>query len=99
WAGQAAPEHLGRRRVTAVVRAHDAGQRVRLRTVPVRVRGRADRANVVEERVRVPDAGVEPELVADVGAGIAPVRDLDLVEDVVGELVEVRSAVGQFERE
>ncbi len=34
--------------------------------------------------------GVEAELVGDIGIGVVVVVDMDLVEDVVAELVEVR---------
>ena len=77
----------------------DARDAVELRPVPVGVRERVDRAGVVEERVRVPRLGAEAELVADVLVAVAGVVDLDLVEDVVAEAVEVRTAGGLLERD
>jgi hypothetical protein len=68
-----------------------AGHRVELAAVPVRRVEGADRARVVEERVGVADLGGEPELVGDVRVAVAGVVDVDLVEDVVAELVEVRA--------
>ena len=54
---------------------------------------------VVEERARVHDLRGEPELVRDVFDRVAVVVDAKRVEHVVTELVEVRSAVGRFERD
>ena len=57
-----------------------------------------DRVGVVEERARVLDLGVEPELVGDVLVAVAGVVDLDLVLHVIREAVEVRAAGGLLER-
>ena len=84
--GRSAAEHRAARR--AVVARH----RVDLADVKFGIVERRDRAGVVEERVRVLDLGPEPELVDDVVDGVAVVVDVDLVEDVVAELVEVRAA-------
>ena len=73
--------------------------RVCLRSVPVRVAQRRDRPGVVEERVRVPRRGREPELVADVVLAVSVVVDLDLVEHGVVEAREVRPAGRSFERD
>ena len=59
-----------------------------------------DLAGVVQEDVVGPGVGehrVEPELVGDVGVGVVVVVDMDLVEDVVAELVEVRPTGGLLE--
>ena len=72
---------------------------VRLWPVPVRVVQRVDRADVVEERVRVLGRGVEAELVGQILFAIAVVVDLDLVEDAVVEAVEVRPAGRSLERD
>ena len=98
WAGQVAAQDVFRAPAAVAVIAGPAGQGERLRPVPGEVAGRGDRAGVVQERVRVTDRGVEGEAVDDVGAGVASVRNLDLVADVVGEFVEVRATVGQLER-
>jgi hypothetical protein len=63
---------------------------VGLDEVEVRVVQRADRRGGVEERVRVPDLGVEAELVADVRLAVAGVVDVDPVLGGVVEPVEVR---------
>src|SRR5215207_4893448 len=78
---------------------HQLGDRVGLPTVPVRVVQAGDLAGVVEERPLVANPGREPELVGDVGLRISVVVDVDLVEDVVAELVEVRSAGGALQRD
>ena len=75
------------------------GDVVGLLPVPVGAVERGDRAGVVEERVRVRDDGLEPELVDDVRPAVAVVVDLDLVEHVVTELVEVRAAGRRLRRE
>ncbi len=72
---------------------------VELALVPVRVVERVDRPGVVEERVRVAQLGVEPELVGDVGPRVAVVVDVDRVDDVVAELEEVRPAGRILERD
>ena len=77
----------------------DPGDRVGLRTVAGRVADVGDRPGVVEERVRVADLGGEPELVGHVGLGVAAVADVDLVEDVVAELEEVRAALRVLQRD
>ncbi len=79
----------------------DPCQRVGLLPVPVRRRRRGrqrgDRSVVVEERRRDVVDGRESELVADVRGAVPGVVEVDLVEHVVAELVEVRSAVRRFE--
>jgi hypothetical protein len=75
----------------ALVDAHDP---VGLRTVPVGVVERVDRAGVVEERVLVPRLALEPEPVGDVFDAVVGVIDLQLVTDVVAEACEVRAAGG-----
>ena len=72
---------------------------VGLANVQVRVVERRDRARVVEERVPVRDRGREAELVADVLVRIAVVVDLELVQDAVVELREVRPARRLLERD
>ena len=71
----------------------DPGDRVVLRPVPRLVGDRGDRPGVVEEGLLVADLCLEPELIRDVTLGRAAVRDTDLIEHVVAELVEVRSTV------
>jgi len=66
--------------------------RVELPHVPRWARQRRDRTGVVEERVRVAKDGAEAELVRDVLDRVTVVVDLDLVENVVAELKEVRAA-------
>ena len=83
----------------AVLLKVDERDVVRLRPVPARIVQRRDRPGVVEERVRVPRRGREAELVADVGAAVTVVVDLDLVQDAVVEAVEVRPAGRSFERD
>jgi len=79
--------------------ACDPGDGVELPAVPVRAVQRPDRAGVVEERVRVPQPGGELELIGDVRLPVPVGVDVDLVEDVVTELVEVRAARGLLERD
>ena len=75
----------------ASCRCRHSRHRVELATVPVLARQRLDRPDVVEERGRNRVLAVELELVGDVGDAVAVVVDVDLVEDVVAELIEVRS--------
>ncbi len=91
-AGQPGGEHLG----LAVL---DPGERVELRPVPAGAVETRDLAGVVEEGLRVAHHGVELEAVGDVGLGLAPVGDVDVVDHVVAELVEVRPAVRGLERD
>lgn len=77
----------------------DAGDRVGLAAVPVRGVERLDGAGVVQEGVLVRHRGGEAELVGHVRAAVAVVVDVDLVEDVVAELVEVRAAVRALQRQ
>ncbi len=56
-------------------------------------------AGVVQERVRVADLCGEPELVSDVRLGVPVGVDVDLVQDVLAELIEVRAAGWQLERD
>ena len=84
-AGQVLAQHLA----LAVL---DAGHVVELAAVPVRAVERQDRAGVVEERVRVPQLGLEVERVGDVVLAVAAVVNVDLVQHVVAERVEVRPA-------
>ena len=76
-----------------------ARDRVRLLDVQVRVGGRGDLAGVVEERVRVRDVRLEPELVRDVVTRVPVVVDVDLVEDSRVEAVVVRPARRILERD
>jgi hypothetical protein len=79
--------------------ALDPGHRIELTDVPARAGQAGDRTRVVQEGVRVGVLGGELELVGDrVGHGAA-VGDGDLVENVVAEAVEVRSAVRSLERD
>ena len=92
-------EHLALPLRLAVRPEVDERDAVGLRPVPARIGERADRTGVVEERVRVPRRGVEPELVGDVWLAVPAVVDLELVEDGVVEAVEVRPAGRTFERD
>jgi len=58
-----------------------------------------DRPGVVEGRAGVADLGLEAELILDVRHAIAVVVDVDLVHDIIGESVEVRSTLRGFERD
>ena len=79
--------------IVLVVMTHqDARHGIRLPKIPRRAVQRGDRPGVVQERGRVGDRRLESELVHDVGASVAVVVDLDLVQDVVAELEEVRAA-------
>ena len=91
-ARELAGEHFG----LAVL---DPGDRVELTDVPARAGQAGDRPGVVEERVRVGVLGGERELVGDRVGDAAAVGDGDLVENVVAEVVEVRSAVRSLERD
>ena len=74
------------------------GDGVGLADVEVGVVQRCDLVSVVQERVWVRVRGLEPELVLDVGHGIAVVVDVELVEHIVTELMKIRSACWKFER-
>jgi hypothetical protein len=79
----------------------DPCQRIGLLPVPVRHRRRrrqrGDRSVVVEERGRDVVDGRESELVADVRCTVPGVVGVDLIEHVVAELIDIRSAVRGFE--
>src|SRR5919204_4607451 len=64
--GNVRPEYLARPQLLALPVEVDERDAVGLWPVPVRVAERGDRARVVEERVRIPRRGVEPELVGQV---------------------------------
>ncbi len=91
-------------RTGEIVRQHgglatlDLRHRVVLAQVPVGVVQRRDRPGVVEEAARVGERLREAELVGDVRVGRAAIRDVDLVEHVVAEVVEVRSTRWALER-
>jgi len=68
----------------------DAGDRVGLAPVEMRIVDRGDRAGVVQERVLVPNPGREPKLEGEVGLAATVVADVDVVQDIVAELIEVR---------
>src|SRR5688572_3963991 len=78
--------------------AVDPRHGVELADVPVRVVERCDRTRVVEERVQVSGFGAEPELEGNVLDRVAVVVHHDLVEHVVVELPEVRTAGWQLQR-
>ena len=76
----------------------DARDVVELAPVPRGRVERGDRADVVQERAAYLQHRGEGELERDVGAAVAVVVDVDLVQDVVAELVEVRSGRRPLER-
>ena len=78
---------------------NDARDRVGLLDVQVRVGRRRDLVRVVEERVRVRDGGLEPELVRDVVPCVAVVVDVELVQRRRVEAVVVRPAGRILERD
>ena len=84
-------------RISVTVR--HAGNGVGLDPVPARAGQAGDLARVVQERVRVLDVGLEPELVDDVRIGVHVVVDHELIQHVVAELVEVRAAGRSLERD
>ena len=90
--GRLAPSTFERRAALRVAR--HLGDRVRLAHVQVGIVERRDLAGVVQERVAVARGGGEAELVLLVGHGVAVGVDVQLVQHVVAELVEVRSAGG-----
>ena len=77
------------------IHARDA---VELPHVQIRIVEAGDDARVVEERLEIARFRPEAELERDVLDRVAVVVDHDLVEHVVVELEEVRSAVRGFER-
>jgi hypothetical protein len=56
----------------------DAGDRIELANIPVRVAQRGNLTRVVEESVRIPRLGAEAELVGDVVTAVAVVVDVEL---------------------
>src|SRR5262245_45755348 len=91
-----------RREVAAQHRRHAvvaADHAIALPDVEVRVVERGDGPRVVEERIGVLDLRPERELVRDLRLPVPVVVDVDVVEDVVAELVEVRPSRRLLERD
>ena len=84
--------------VASATKPIDAGDRVELPHVQVRIIQTGHLARVVEKGVAVSRIGAEAELIRDVFLAVAVVVDMDFIQNVVGEPREVRTALRVRER-
>src|SRR5207248_213202 len=78
--------------------ADDLGHGVELATVPGGTVELGNGVAVVQECFSIPKFSFEGEAVDDVADSIAVVVDVDLIQDVVAKLVEVRTGGGTLQR-